>query len=64
MTQHDPLSPEAQFAVINVKLDMILAQNIDYEARIRVLERFKWQLGGACLAISTVAGGLAQRLFS
>lgn len=59
----DPLGAEAQFAVINVKLDILLAQKIDHEARIRVLEKFRWQLAGACVVVSTLGGVIAQHLF-
>jgi hypothetical protein len=32
----------------------------DHEARLRMLEAFKWKLGGACLALGGIAGGAAS----
>lgn len=48
--------------IANAKLDLILAQSTDHEARLRVLERFRWQLAGACAAISALAGVVASHL--
>lgn len=53
-------SIEAQLAVINVKLDLLIAGRDDHEIRLRKLEQFKWVMVGAAAA----AGGLAGRLSS
>lgn len=55
-----PPSVEAQLAVINTKLDVLIATRDDHEIRIRGLERFKWVLVGIALA----SGGVAQAIAS
>lgn len=47
-------------AVINVKLDLLLAGKDDHEARIRSLETYKWVLIGVALASGGVATTVAQ----
>jgi hypothetical protein len=34
----EPASMEAQFAVINVKLDVLIEQRVDHEGRLRAVE--------------------------
>lgn len=60
----DTPSVEVQLAVINTKLDVLIEQRSDHEARLRALERFKWALLGACVAGGGAAGGIASRLLS
>lgn len=55
----EPLSVEAQLAVINTKLDTLLVQRDDHETRLRSLERFKWLLLG-----TAAASGPAWQIFS
>lgn len=43
-------SVEAQLAVINTKLDVLIATRDDHEIRIRRIEQFKWIVLGAALA--------------
>lgn len=45
----DPTVGE-QLAAINVKLDVLIEQRTDHEARLRGLERFRWVLLGAAAA--------------
>lgn len=52
----EPSSIETQLAVINTKLDVLIEQRTDHEARIRGLERFKWVLIG----LATASGGVWQ----
>lgn len=53
---------EAQLAVINTKLDVLIEQRTDHETRLRALERFKWLLLCAAAAGGGVAGEVTQRL--
>jgi hypothetical protein len=53
-----PVSVEAQLAVINTKLDLLITTRDDHEIRLRKMEQFKWVLVGA----SAVAGGIAGNL--
>ena len=54
----EPQSIEAQLAVINTKLDLLIANRDDHETRLRKLEQFKWVVVG----IAAAAGGVAGRL--
>jgi hypothetical protein len=58
MNTPDPMSIETQLAVINTKLDLLIEQRADQEARIRKLEQFKYVLVG----LAAAAGGVAGRL--
>jgi hypothetical protein len=58
MSTPESLSIEGQLAVINTKLDLLIEQRADQEARLRKLEQFKYVLVGLALA----AGGAAGRL--
>ena len=60
MTEPTPQSVEAQLAVINTKLDVLIATRDDHELRLRKLEQFKWVMFGAGLA----SGGVAQVIVS
>lgn len=62
MTDPTP-SVEAQLAVINTKLDLLITTRDDHETRLRSLEQFKWLLMGAAAAIGGSAGAIADRLF-
>jgi hypothetical protein len=53
---------EAQLAVINVKLDLLIEQRSDHEERIRSLEQFKWLLAGVCAAAGGGAGAVMGKL--
>ena len=55
-------SIKVEFAKINLKLDQLIANSSDYEARLRVLEQFKWKLMGAAAALGGVAGYLGNRI--
>ena len=63
-TTPEPTSVEAQLAVINTKLDLLIAGKDDHESRLRKLEQFKFVLLGAAVAGGGVAGSLAQQFFS
>lgn len=41
---------------IDVRSDAADRLNLDHEARLRMLESFRWKLTGIALAVSTVAG--------
>ena len=55
---------ETQLAVINVKLDVLIEQRSDQEARLRSLEKFKWVLAGFVMAGGGAAGGIVAKLVS
>ena len=48
-----------QLATINTKLDVLIEQRTDHEARIRVLEQARWKLVGLASAVGAIAGVLA-----
>lgn len=52
----DSLSVEAQLAVINTKLDLLINQREDHEARLRKIEQFKWVMVGAACAAGSASG--------
>lgn len=56
-----PVSVEAQLAVINTKLDLLIATRDDHEIRMRKLEQFKWLMVGAAAATGGAAGAVVQR---
>lgn len=58
----DEGSVETQLAVINTKLDVLIEQRGDHEARIRALEQFKWLLVGASVTGGGAAGGIVAKL--
>ena len=69
----EPTSVEAQLAVINTKLDLLIEQraedrdvrdkaHLDHENRLRRLEQFKWTLVGVAVAAGGAAGQVASRL--
>lgn len=58
MTEPSSPSIEAQLAVINTKLDLVLATRDDHEVRLRNLEKFRWLIVGAAFA----GGGLWQAI--
>ena len=60
MAEPSPASVEAQLAVINTKLDVLIATRDDHEIRLRKMEQFKWVLVGVALA----SGGIAQAVAS
>ena len=60
MAEPSPASVEAQLAVINTKLDVLIATRDDHETRLRKMEQFKWVLVGVALA----SGGIAQAVAS
>ena len=59
----EPTSVEAQLAVINVKLDLLLVGRDDHEARLRTLEKFKWQVAGAAAALGGATGAAVDKFF-
>lgn len=61
MTDSTP-SVEVQLAVMNAKLDLLLAGKDDHETRLRSLEQFKWLVVGAAAIAGGSAGSLAQYL--
>ena len=60
MTEPQPVSVEAQLAVINTKLDVLITTRDDHETRLRKIEQFKWVVVGVALA----SGGIAQAIAS
>ena len=58
----EPVSVEAQLAVINTKLDLLIATKDDQETRLRKLEQFRWLLMGVALAAGPVTNAIAARL--
>lgn len=59
----DPVSEtQVQLAVINAKLDVLIEQRTDHEARIRILEQARWKIIGAAGAIGAAAGYLPSYL--
>ena len=59
MVSPEPQSIEAQLAVINTKLDLLITTRDDHEIRLRKMEQFKWVLVGIAGAVGGVAGNLA-----
>lgn len=57
-----PLSVEAQLAVINLKLDTLLTQRDDHETRIRNLEKFAWKQAGLVGLLSSAIGAGLMKL--
>ncbi|RNL63657.1 hypothetical protein EFK50_07900 [Nocardioides marmoriginsengisoli] len=59
-----PAAPtvETQLAVMDTKLDLILANDRDHETRIRRLERWIWLATGAAAAGGGVGGGLLAKV--
>lgn len=55
----EPVSIEAQLAVINTKLDLLITTRDDHEIRLRKIEQFKWIMVGLAAAIGGVAGRVA-----
>lgn len=64
MSPEAPLSVEAQLAVINTKLDLLIEQRSDHEARIRALEQVRWRLAGLGAAAGAVAAAVVTRVLS
>lgn len=59
MTESTP-SVEVQLAVMNAKLDLLLAGKDDHETRLRSLEQFKWVVVGAAAIFGGSAGAISQ----
>lgn len=57
-----PVSVEAQLAVINTKLDLLITTRDDHEIRLRKIEQFKWIMVGASGAAGFLGGNLAPLL--
>lgn len=57
--ESQPVSVEAQLAVINTKLDLLIATRDDHEIRLRKIEQFKWLLVGVASAGGFLGGNLA-----
>lgn len=61
-------SVETQLAVINTKLDTIIASadatRIDHEIRLRKVEQFRWILLGAALASGPAFSAIAAQINS
>ncbi len=62
MTNPEPQGIEAQLAVINTKLDAIIATRDDHEVRLRKIEQFKWLMVGAAGGAGFLGGNLAPLL--
>ena len=45
-----PQSIEAQLAVLNTKLDVLITTRDDHETRLRKIEQFKWVVVGIAAA--------------
>lgn len=58
MSSPEPQSIEAQLAVINTKLDLLITTRDDHEIRLRKVEQFKWVVVG----VAAAAGGIAGRV--
>lgn len=59
-----PHSVEAQLAVINTKLDLLIEQRSDHEVRIRALEQVRWRLAGIGATAGAVSAAVITRLLS
>lgn len=59
MVSPEPQGIEAQLAVINTKLDSIIATRDDHEVRLRKIEQFKWLMVGAAGGAGFLGGNLA-----
>ena len=55
----EPQSIEAQLAVINTKLDLLITTRDDHEIRLRKIEQFKWLMGGVAVGAGFLGGNLA-----
>ena len=62
MATPEPTSVEAQLAVINTKLDLLITTRDDHEVRLRKIEQFRWTLVGAAIVAGGLAGNLAPVL--
>lgn len=62
MVSPEPQGIEAQLAVINTKLDSIIATRDDHEVRLRKIEQFKWLMVGAAGGAGFLGGNLAPLL--
>lgn len=62
MVSPEPTSVEAQLAVINTKLDLLITTRDDHEIRLRKIEQFKWVLVGSAGAAGFLGGNLAPLL--
>jgi hypothetical protein len=51
-----------QLATINVKLDLLIQQRTDHEARLRILEQSRWKTIGMATAVSGSVAVLAPYL--
>lgn len=51
-----------QLAVINIKLDLLIAQRNDHEQRIRALEQLRWKLVGLATAVAVAGAAGANTL--
>ena len=62
MTEPAPVSVEAQLAVINTKLDVLITTRDDHETRLRRIEQFKWVVVGIAIASGPVWQAVASHL--
>ena len=62
MTNPEPVGIEAQLAVINTKLDLLITTRDDHEIRLRKIEQFKWTVVGAASVAGFLGGNLAPLL--
>ena len=62
MATPEPTSVEAQLAVINTKLDLLITTRDDHEVRLRKIEQFRWTLVGAAIVAGGLAGNVAPVL--
>lgn len=62
VAEPQPVSVEAQLAVINTKLDLLITTRDDHEIRLRKIEQFKWIMVGAAAGAGFLGGNLAPLL--
>lgn len=62
MSTPEPQSIEAQLAVINTKLDLLITTRDDHEIRLRKIEQFKWIVAGVACGAGFLGGNLAPVL--
>lgn len=55
---------EIQLAIMNTKLDLLLAGKDDHETRIRKLEQFAWKQAGAVGLVAALVGGGIMKFLS
>jgi hypothetical protein len=62
LTEPTPASVEAQLAVINTKLDVLITTRDDHETRLRRIEQFKWVVVGIAIASGPAWQAIASQV--